>query len=160
MIDLVAAAVAAIPDSAWITLRTNPEGGQAQIAETVYGGRRLIVRRTRLIGAQAELRPDGRHFPFVTNRDETIALVEAERRQHAVVELVIRDLKRWNARAHFPSGHFHANMAWTVIACLAHNPQRQTEPIGLPDRPISTSRRTLRRRVLSLPGRLTRHARG
>ncbi|MDQ3245775.1 MAG: hypothetical protein M3Q52_02575, partial [Pseudomonadota bacterium] len=38
-----------------------PAGGEAQIAETVYGDRRLIVRRTRLLGAQAELFPDWRH---------------------------------------------------------------------------------------------------
>jgi hypothetical protein len=31
---------------------------------------RLIVRRTRLIGAQAELWPDWRHFAFLTNRTD------------------------------------------------------------------------------------------
>ena len=47
-------------------------------------------------------------------------MVEAEHRQHAVVELTIRDLKD-QALQHFPSGKFGANSAWTVIACLAHN---------------------------------------
>ena len=78
------------------------------------------MRRTRLIGAQAELWPDWRHFPFITNRTEALALVEAEHRQHAVVELTIRDLKD-QALAHFPSGQFDANSAWTVIGALAHN---------------------------------------
>jgi Transposase DDE domain group 1 len=45
-----------------------------------------------------------------------------------------------------------------VIACLAHDLHRWTELLGLPD---STPRRarTHRRRLLALPGRLTRHAR-
>ena len=58
--------------------------------------------------------------------------VDAEHRQHAQVELVIRDLKD-QALAHFPSGHYSANSAWTVIACLAHNLGRWTALLGLPD---------------------------
>ena len=92
----------------------------------------MIVRRTRLIGAQAELWPDWRHFAFVTNRTDPLAIVEAEHRQHAVVEQAIRDLKD-QALAHFPSGHYAANAAWTVIAALAHNLIRWTALIGLPD---------------------------
>ena len=67
------------------------------LAETTCGTQRLIVRRTRLLGAQAELAPDWRHFAFLTNRTEAIALVEAERCDHAVVEQVIADSKtrRW-----------------------------------------------------------------
>ena len=83
--------------------------------------------------------------------------MEAEHRQHAVVELAIRDLKD-QALAHFPSGHFYANAAWTVIAALAHNLLRWTSVVGLPGRTIPAAR-TLRRRLLALPGRLTRSAR-
>jgi hypothetical protein len=82
--------------------------------------------------------------------------VEAEHRAHAVVELVIRDLKD-QAMAHFPSEQLSANAAWTVLAALAHNLTRWTELLGLPDRPISAAR-TLRRRLLALPGRLVSHA--
>jgi hypothetical protein len=93
----VAAAIAAIPETAWTKLEDYPDRGEAQIAETMLGPRRLIVRRTRLVGDQAELWPDWRHHPFLTNRVEALELVEAEHRQHAVVELAIRDLKtkRW-----------------------------------------------------------------
>ena len=49
-----------------------------------------------------------------------------------MVELAIRDLKD-QALAHFPSGKFLANAAWTVIAALAHNLLRWTTLIGLPD---------------------------
>jgi Transposase DDE domain group 1 len=158
MIKTVRAAVEAIPADAWSKIEDYPDDGEAQIAETVYGGRRLIVRRTRLLGAQAQLWPDWRHFCFVTNRDEDITLVEAEHREHAVVEQVISDLKD-QALAHFPSGHFNANGAWTVLGALAHNLLRWTQLLGLPDTTIRAAR-TLRRRLLQLPGRLTRHARG
>jgi len=157
MINTVRAAVEAIDEDAWQRI-DYPEEGEAQIAETVYGDRRLIVRRTRLLGAQAELWPDWRQFAFITNRDEDVALVEAEHRDHAVVEQVIADLKD-QALAHFPSGDFHANGAWTVLAALAHNLLRWTQLLGLPETTVRAAR-TLRRWLLSIPGRLTRHARG
>src|SRR3954447_18673329 len=87
-IKTVKTAVEAIPEDAWQRI-DYPADGEAQIAETVYAGRRLIVRRTRLLGAQAELWPDWRHFAFLTNRTDDITIVEAEHRDHAVVEQVI-----------------------------------------------------------------------
>src|SRR5215210_1148551 len=157
MIKTVGAAVAAIDEDAWQTI-DYPEDGEAQIAETVYDGRGLIIRRPRLLGAQAELWPDWRHFAFITNRTDDLAVVEAEHRDHAVVEQVIADLKD-QALAHFPSGHFHANAAWTVLAALTHNLLRWTELLGLAGTVVRAAR-TVRRRLLALPGRLTRHARG
>jgi len=153
----IKAAIAAIPEQDWQTLEDYPEGGEAQIAQTMLGHQRLIVRRTRLVGAQAELWPDWRHHAFLTNRTDPLELVEAEHRQHAVVELAIRDLKD-QALAHFPSGKFLANAAWTVIGALAHNLLRWTSLIGLPDTVIPTAR-TLRRRLLTIPGRITRTTR-
>ncbi len=149
-------AVAAIDEAAWQTI-AYPEAGEAQIAETSYGGRRLIVRRTRLLGAQAQLWPDWRHFAFITNRSEEITLVESEHREHAVVEQVIADLKE-QALAHFPSGEFNANGAWTVLAALAHNLLRWTQLLGSPNQTVRAAR-TLRRRWLQIPGRLTNHGR-
>jgi len=150
-------AIEAIPEGAWIALPDYPDTGEAQIAETTLGGERLIVRRTRLIGAQAELFPDWRHFAFATNRAEAIELVESEHRDHAVVETHIADLKD-GALAHFPSGEFSANSAWCVIACLAHNLARWSAIIGLPGEPRRAGR-TFRRRYLRMPGRLTRSGR-
>jgi hypothetical protein len=150
-------AVAAIEEQDWQAIEY-PADGEAQIAETTYAGRRLIIRRTRLLGAQAELFPDWRHHCFLTNRTDTLEVVEAEHREHAVVEQVIADLKD-QALAHFPSGHFYANGAWTVLAALAHNLLRWTQQLGLPGTTVRAAR-TLRRRLLSIPGRLTMHARG
>jgi len=153
----IKAVIAAIPESDWQPLGDYPEDGEAQIAQTMIGSQRLIVRRTRLLGEQAELWPDWRHFSFLTNRTDPLAVVEAEHRAHAVVELAIRDLKD-QALAHFPSGKFMANAAWTVIAALAHNLLRWTHLIALPDQTVRTAR-TLRRRLLTIPGRLTRSGR-
>jgi hypothetical protein len=152
----VRAAIERIPEGAWHTLTDYPPTSEAQIAETTLGEQRLIVRRVRTLDAQGTLLPSWEHYPFVTNRIEPLTIVESEHRQHAVVELVIRDLKD-QALAHFPSGRFNANAAWTVIACLAHNLLRWTGTIGLPDGTVRTAR-TLRRRLLALAGRLTRHA--
>ncbi len=153
----VRAAIEQIPDHAWQTLADYPPTSEAQIAETVLAGRRLIVRRVRTLDAQGELLPSFEHYPFLTNRTDALAAVEAEHRQHAVVELCIRDLKD-QALAHFPSGQFFANAAWTAISALAHNLLRWTGVLGLPGETVRTAR-TLRRRLLSLPGRLTRTAR-
>jgi len=153
----VPAAIAAIPEIDWHPLEDYPDDGEAQIAQTMIGHQRLVVRRTRLVGPQAELWPDWRHFAFLPNRTDPLEIVEAEHRQHAVVELAIRDLKD-QGLAHFPSGRFYANAAWTVIAALAHNLLRWTHLLALPDQTIRTAR-TMRRRLLAVSGRLARHGR-
>ena len=153
----IRALIEEIDETAWVTLADYPQGGEAQIDETKLAGWRLIVRRTRLIGKHAELFPNWQHFAFASNRTEPLLLVEAEHREHAVVELAIRDLKD-QALAHFPSGEFAANSAWTVIAALAHNLGRWTSLIGLPDDTTRTAA-TRRRRLFRIPGRLTRTAR-
>jgi Transposase DDE domain group 1 len=157
MIPSIRTAVEAIEEDAWQTIEDYPKEGEAQIAETTYGGRRLIVRRTRLLGAEAQLWPDWRHFAFITNRTEDIVIVEGEHRDHAVVEQVIADLKD-QALVHFPSGEFNANGAWTVLGALAHNLLRWTQLIGLPNSTVRAAR-TLRRRLITIAGRLTRHGR-
>jgi hypothetical protein len=44
----VSAAVVAVDEDTWQRI-DYPDNGEAQIAESVYGDRRLIVRRTRLL---------------------------------------------------------------------------------------------------------------
>jgi hypothetical protein len=154
----VTARIAEIPDDAWRPVPDYPDTGVCELAETTLGSERLIVRRVHLHAQddQTELFTYWRHFAFITNRSEPMHLVDSEHRQHAQVELVIRDLKD-QALAHFPSGHYSANSAWTVIACLAHNLGRWTAQIGLPD--PSPRAQTIRRRLFALPGRLTTTAR-
>src|SRR3954452_15017835 len=103
----VRSAIEQIPEARWQTWEDYPPTSEAQIAETTLAGQRLIVRRVRTLDAQGELLPSWEHYPFVTNRTDALGIVEAEHRQHAVVELCIRDLKD-QALAHFPSGRFFA----------------------------------------------------
>lgn len=149
--------VEAIPETAWTTLEDYPKTSIGQIAETRIDDFRMVVRRVRTLSQQGELLPRWEHYPFATNRTDELSIVEAEPRQHAVVELAIRDLED-QALAHLPSGNYNANAAWTVIAAIAHNLLRWTQKIALPDTTTRTAR-TLRRRLLSIPGRLARSGR-
>ncbi len=117
-----------------------------------------MVRRTRLVGAQATLWPDWRYHAFVTDREGGAVDLDADHRRHAAVELAIRDLKQGAGLRHCPSGRFLANAAWLVIATLAHNLLRWVAALGLGHRGLVAAK-TLRRRLVALPGRLTRSAR-
>jgi len=155
--NTVRALIDQIPEEDWVTIADYPDAGEAQIAETTLKGWRLIVRRTRLIGAQADLFPDWRHHCFATNRTVPILVADVDHRDHATIELVIRDLKD-QALAHFPSGQFAANSAWSVIAALSHNLGRWATLIALPTRPVQTANQR-RHHLLRIPGRLTRTSR-
>ena len=76
-----------IDKDAWTPI-AYPRGGQAQVGETVLEMTnpkkrsqrrrfRLVVRRTRLVGSQAQLWPDWRYHTFVTNLD--LGAAEADR---------------------------------------------------------------------------------
>jgi hypothetical protein len=150
-----AKAIAAISEDAWEDIDYTPDG-QAQVAECTYNGRRLVVRRTRLTDRrQAELWPDWRHFGFLTDLPGDTATVDAFHRQHAVVELAIRDLKEGAGMEHVPSGNFSANSAWLQCAVLANNLIRWTATIGDAGTVDHlTVARTVRTRLIALPGRL------
>jgi Transposase DDE domain group 1 len=156
-------AIARIPDDAWTGIEYTDDG-QAEVAECDYTTgagkkkvtRRLVVRRTRLTDKhQLKLWPDWRHFGFLTDLDGTTVEIDKFHRQHAVVELAIRDLKSGAGLEHVPSGNFHANSAWLQCAVLAHNMIRWTAIAGrvrIDNQLIVT--RTLRTRLLAIPGRL------
>ena len=151
----VAEVIAGIDEAAWADIEYTP-GGVAQVAETRYWGRRLIVRRTRLTDPhQARLWPDWRHFAFLTDLDGDSRDIDGFHRAHASVELAIRDLKEGAGLEHCPSGNFSANSAWLQCAVLAHNLIRWTATIGQPG-PVDrlTVARTVRVQLLAIPGRL------
>lgn len=164
-------AIAAIDESDWVDI-VYPHGGVAQVAETIYvtGGRatkrarrhvRLVARRTRLTDpAQAQLWPDWRYHAFVTNLEGSTVDVDRFHRDHAGVELAIRDLKDGAGLEHCPSGRFFANAAWLACAVLAHNLCRWTARLGgVHPHDQLTVARTIRSRLLTLPGRLVNRSR-
>jgi len=82
----VHAAITAIPEAAWVPIAYQPDG-VAQVAETGWKGDRLIVRRVRNEGDQAQLFATWRYHAFVTDRPGTTLELEADHRRHAVVEM-------------------------------------------------------------------------
>jgi hypothetical protein len=168
----VRAAVEAIPEDSWQPIAY--PGASAAIAETTLpvahkhrrgpnplpAELRMIVRRVLNHDPRAAQQPlfsAYRYFPILTSRHDDAVVVEADHRDHAKIELVIRDLKDAGL-AHLPSGRMYANMAWLLLATLAHSLLRWTAILGLHERRI-TQHRTLRNRYLAIPGRLTTHAR-
>jgi hypothetical protein len=150
-------AIEGIGEDAWTPIDYT-DNGEAWVAETGYGdGHRLVVRRTKLADPQPALFPVFRYHAFITNRDGDAVSLDADHRRHAVVELAIRDLKD-GGLAHCPSGNFSANGAWAVLATIAHNLIRWVAKLGLEiSGPLVA--KTIRRRFVALPGRITRSAR-
>ncbi len=161
-VGAVQTAIASIPEEAWRPIDYACDG-EAQVAECDYTSgagkkrvtRRLVVRRTRLTGeTQQKLWPDWRHHAFLTDLTGDAVEVDRFHREHATVELAIKDLKAGAGLEHLPSGVFWANSAWSQIAILAHNMMRWTARLGGHDTDRLIVARTIRTRLLALPGRL------
>ena len=159
----IKACIAGISPEAWTPIDYTP-GGEAAVADTIYvTGRgstrrefRLVVRRSRLIDpAQAQLWPDWRYHAFITSLDVDVVTADRFHRDHARVELAIRDLKEGAGLEHCPSGKFFANAAWLGCAVLAHNLWRWTAQLGdvHPEEQLTVAR-TIRTRLVALPGRI------
>ena len=158
--------IEAIPDDAWTPIPYWIAGG-ADVAETRYtpfaGEKdaqpvRLIVRRVKPTpGSQLALLTLYDFHAFITDREGESLVLEADHRRHAEIENAIRDLKYGVGLNHLPSGRFAANGAWLAVQVIAHNLARWTARIGLGQGIVTT--KTLRRRLFSLAGRLTRSAR-
>ena len=155
----VAKAISTIEEGAWAPIAYTPDG-IAQVAEADYGGRRLIVRRTRLAdAAQQALFPGWRHNGFLTDLPAPAVEVDRFHREHAAVELAIRDIKEGSGLEHCPSGNFNANGAWLACAVLAHDLCRWTAMVGQAHPADQlTVVATLRARLICVPGRLVNRA--
>jgi hypothetical protein len=117
-----------------------------------------VVRRTRLTGPQATLWPDWRYHTFITNGHGDPVSLDVDHRRHAVCELAIRDWKEGSGANHCPSGVFAANAAWLLLTALAHNLIRWLAALGLGHNDPVVAK-TLRRKLITLPGRITRRSR-
>ena len=137
----------------------------AEAAFTPFAGQgnrikvRLIMRRVPLyMGPLLDGQPRHRYHYFVTGRVGDLLYLEKDHRRHAEVEGAIRDLKYEVGLNHFPSGNFGANAAWLWIQALAHNVCRWLRQIGDPRQGVLTAA-TLRRRIIAVPGPITRSGR-
>ncbi len=142
-----------ISEDSWSEIPYTPDG-EAQVAEMIYQNRRLVIRRTRLIGKQAELWPNWRYFGFLTDLGGTTVEADQFQRNRAVIELCIRDIKD-SALEHLPSGNFSANGVWLACAALAHNLIRWSAILGKITKPGTlTVSQTMRTRFISIAARL------
>jgi hypothetical protein len=178
----IAAAIAAIPATAWIPIRY-PRAiwddqlrcwvSDAEVAEAEYTAftskkgqaitARLIVRRVRDLNKQAaagqdELFPAWRHHAVFTDSPVELVQAEEQHRDHAVVEQVFAD---WSdgPLAHLPSGFFPANAAWLTCAAITHNLLRAAG--SLASLAYGKARgATIRRDLIGVAARTARHGRG
>ena len=161
--------IEAIPEEDWtpIPYWMDGEADVADVAETVYtpfstepgaAPVRLIVRRVGPTpGSQLALFANYSYHAFITDREGDTLALEADHRCHAEIENAIRDLKYGVGLNHLPSGRFAANAAWLAVQVMVHNLARWTGRIALGETVATT--KTLRRRLFSLAGRITRKAR-
>jgi hypothetical protein len=183
----VHAAISTIAEAAWQPIPYWLEDGAdvAAIDWQAFKSRtqkgipcRLVVRRTRPTpGTQLALMAQYSYHAFITDRAGDPVELDAWHRAHANCENAIRDLKHGVGLNHLPSGRFGANAAWLTINVIAHNLSHWTARIGGLDthNPADTNEHdvpghghhrkafvatdTLRRRYLTLPGRITTSAR-
>jgi hypothetical protein len=166
----IQAAIAGIPDDAWIPVRYpgavhDPDTGQwisdAELAETPYTAfagtpheitARLVVRRVKDKNHQDALFPVWRYHAFLTNT--TLSTVDADttHRGHAIIETVFADLID-GPLAHLPSGHFDANAAWVICAAICHNLLRAAGSLASTFHAKARGA-TLRRHLICVPARL------
>jgi hypothetical protein len=175
----VKAAIAGIPEQAWIPIEY-PDAvfdepsrrwiSRAEVAETAFtafaAGKateqvpgRLVVRRI------PEVNPSGqdglfdlwRYHAFFTTSSLEVAAADKTHRGHAIIEQVHADLKN-SALAHLPSGVFTANAAWLVMAVMAFNLTRAAATLtGTALAKATTG--TIRRRLITVPARIASSAR-
>lgn len=166
----VAAAIAAIPETAWTPLSypgavRDPDTGawisDAEVAETPYTAfgstarpvtARLIVRRVKDARYRDALFPVWRYHPFFTDTDESIEAADITHRRHAIIETVFADLID-RPLAHMPSGRFGANSAWILCAAIAHNLLRTVGVLAGGTHAVARAA-TLRRRIVNVAARL------
>jgi hypothetical protein len=177
----VRAAIETIPAEAWTEI-SYPQPvwddeqqrfiSRAQIAEVAYtafaGTRdevtaRLIARRVPDLNKtevtdQGELFTVWRYHAAFTDSPFILVQAEAQHRGHAVIEQVFAELID-GPLAHLPSGRFNANNAWLTCIAIAHNLTRAAGTL-VAGRHATARAATLRRHLVNVAGRITRHARG
>lgn len=156
---------AAVAEICWTPFTQDTRGHDRRDAVPV----RLIVRRTPCTDAQVRntgrspqpgqqaLFPVYDYHPFITDRDGSAIDLDTDHRAHAEVELTIRDLKHSMGLAHLPTKSFGGNAAWLTLNTIAHNLTRWIARLALGLGRVTT--KTIRRKIYTVGGRLTRTAR-
>jgi len=172
MVEPLAAAARAVPETGWTTLEQDAEGTRRQWAELDYvpalpGEPRMAKPRRyiglRLLKAQGELFDDGhdrKHFAVVTNRTESAReVLEWHRQKAGTVEHAHDELKNALAGARLPSQKFGANAAGFALQAIAFNVLSALRAAA-PEPEMATARiKRLRYRLLRVGARISRLSR-
>ena len=130
----------------------------AALAERVV---RRVRERNPAPAGQEELFPIWRYHAFLTDTDSSTVEADLTHRAHASQEQAFAGLID-GPLAHLPSGRLAAYAAWLTLAAMAHNLLRAAGCLA-DDSSGGTHARaraaTLRRKLINIPARITRHAR-
>lgn len=123
-----------VPDAAWQTFATEPDGTLRQWAELDYvpteryehkDSRPLRYVGLRLLKAQGNLFADGsdrRHHAVLTNLEyRGDRLLNWHREKAGTIEHLHDEIKNGLGGGHMPSQRFNVNAAWLKLALLAYN---------------------------------------
>jgi hypothetical protein len=180
-------AISGIEENAWIPIsypnavwdeaeqRLISDAEIAEVEFTAFTSRRsgehisgrLLVRRVKRLtaiattkttaGEQQELFTAYRYHAVFTDSPLTLVQAEKTHREHAIIEQVIADVKQ-GPLAHLPSGSFHANSAWLVLAAMAFNLTRAAGCLASRFHARATTA-TIRAQLINIPTRLAHSAR-
>jgi len=174
MSPALAAAVKALPESAWQKWRSSKEEAEERAwAEVPFvpgehsekkDQQPLRYVALRIRSRQGELFADGsavKHFAVLTNLwdREGQRLLEWHREKAGTIEAIHHVLKNELGAGVLPCGRFGANAAWLRLAVLTHNVLTGLKRLALPPEFLSARPKRLRFLIFHTAGRLVEHAR-
>jgi len=169
MSPALAAAVRAVAEPAWQTLKTEADGTLRQWAEVDFvpgeAGEKKDTQPLRYVGLRL-LKPQGvlfadgsdRHYhALVTNLDWAGArLWQWQREKAGTVEHVHDEVKNGLGGGRMPSAHFNVNAAWFKLALMAYNVVSAIRRLALAAEERTVRLKKFRLLVMHLSGRMSR----
>ena len=169
MSPALAAAVAAVAERDWQTIKTEADGTLRQWAEVAFVPGEASEKKDpqplryvglRLLKPQGVLFADGsdrHHHAVVTNLDWAGArLLQWHREKAGTVEHVHDEVKNGLGGGHLPSAHFNLNAAWFKLALMAYNVVSAIRRLALGAKERTVRLKQFRLLVVQLGRRMSR----
>ena len=169
MSPALAAAVTAVAEPAWQTIKTEADGTLRQWAEVDFVPGEASEKKDtqplryvglRLLKPQGVLFADGsdrHHHALVTNLDWAGArLWQWQREKAGTVEHVHDEVKNGLGGGRMPSAHFNVNAAWFKLALMAYNVVSAIRRLALAPEERTVRLKKFRLLVVHLGGRMSR----
>ena len=169
MSPALAAAVTAVAEGDWQTIKTEADGTLRQWAEVAFVPGEASEKKDtqplryvglRLLKPQGVLFADGsdrHHHAVVTNLGWAGArLLQWHREKAGTVEPVHDEVKNGLGGGHLPSAHFNVNAAWFKLALMAYNVVSAIRRLALGAEERTVRLKKFRLLVVHLGGRMSR----